>query len=110
MKAWLRTEDGWAVLIGLTLIGLGALAVTGIDLLGWVVSTQVWIDIGKAMAPASKTYETLPWPVSLLLTYLFLLGLLLVSSYCVGLNLRQFALGFTVLFAVSYLCWLMGHN
>jgi uncharacterized membrane protein YadS len=35
---------------------------------------------------------------------------LLVSAYFLELNLRKFALGFTVLFAVSYLCWLLGHN
>ena len=77
MKAWLRTEDGWAVLLGLALVALGSLALVGADLLGWVVNTNVWIDPAKAMAPASAAYAALPGLVCLLLTYLFLLAVLL---------------------------------
>ena len=47
MRAWLRTEDGWAVLIGLALTALGALPLLGVDSFGWVVKTNVWIDPGQ---------------------------------------------------------------
>ncbi len=110
MKALLRSEDGWAVLIGLGLVALGGLALAGVDTFGWVVKTNEWIDAGKAMTPASAAYSLLGGPVCLLLTYLFLLVVLLVGASFLGLDLRRFALGFTVLFAISYLCWLMGHN
>ncbi len=110
MKAWLESEDGWAVLLGVALVGLGVLALAGADVSGWVVQTQVWIDLSKATAPASVAYAGLPGIVSLLLTYLFLLVLLLAVAYFLKLDLPRFALGFTALFAISYLCWLLGHN
>ncbi len=40
MRAWLRTEDGLALLIGLTLTILGALPLVGVDTFGWVVKTN----------------------------------------------------------------------
>jgi hypothetical protein len=110
MKAILRSEDGWAVLIGLGLVALGALSLAGVDTFGWVVKTNVWVDPARAMTPASPAYGSLSGPVCLLLTYLFLLVVLLVGAHVLGLDLRRFALGFTVLFAISYLCWLTGHN
>src|SRR5262245_51595943 len=110
MKGWLRTEDGWAVLIGLALTALGALPLLGVDEFGWVVKTNVWIDAGQAMSPASQGYAALPGIVCLALTYLFLLTVLLLGAWALKLNLRRFALAFTVVFGVSYLCWLVGHN
>ena len=110
MRAWLRTEDGWAVLIGLALTTLGALPLLGVDSFGWVVKTNVWLDPGRAMTPASKAYAGLPGAVSLGLTYLFLLAVLLPGAWAMELNLTRFAPAFTVVFAVSYLCWLIGHN
>ncbi len=108
MKTWLRTEDGWSVLIGLAFVALGSLTLAGVDLLGWVVNTNVWTDPAKAMSPASAAYSALPGVVCLLLTYLFLLVVLLAGAAAMGFNLRRFALGFTVLFAASYFCWLLG--
>ena len=36
--------------------------------------------------------------------------LLLAVAYFLEFDLPRFALGFTALFAISYLCWLLGHN
>jgi uncharacterized membrane protein YadS len=110
MKGWLRTEDGLAVLIGLTLTALGALPSLGVDAFGWVVKTSVWVDVTAAMSPASKAYAALPGVVCLVLTYLFLLVVLLLGAWSLRLNLLRFSLAFTVVFGVSYLCWLVGHN
>jgi uncharacterized membrane protein YadS len=110
MKPWYRTEDGWAVLVGVGLVALGAFSLAGADLLGWVVKTKEWVDPTEAMSPASKTFAALPGIVCLLLTWVFLLAVLLVGAHFLGLDLRRFALGFTALFAISYLCWLLGHN
>jgi uncharacterized membrane protein YadS len=110
MKTWLCTEDGWAVLVGLTLTALGALPVLGVDTFGWVVKTNVWLNVTEAMSPASKTFSALPGPLCLALTYLFLLAVLLLGARALGLNLTRFALAFTVVFCLSYLCWLLGHN
>jgi uncharacterized membrane protein YadS len=107
---WFQSEDTWAVLLGLALVAAGGLALTGVDPLGWAVKTNVWIDPAKAMSVASPAYAGLRPGAALLLTYLFLLAVLLVGAYFLRLNLVRFAQGFTVLFAISYLCWLLGHN
>ena len=112
MKSWLRTEDGLAVILGMTLVALGALALVGVDALGWVVKldSKGWIKLDQALAPASKAYGGLPGVVSLLLTFLFLLALLTTGAWLLGANCRRFILGFTAVFGISYLCWLTGHN
>jgi uncharacterized membrane protein YadS len=110
MRAWLHTEDGLAVLIGVLLTTLGALPLVGMDTFGWVVKTNVWVDAATAMSPASKTFAFLPGAVSLILTYLFLLIVLLLGAWALQLNLSRFTLAFTGVFGVSYLCWLIGHN
>jgi uncharacterized membrane protein YadS len=45
---------------------------------------------------------------SLVATYLFLLAILLVAAKALGGNLKRFAQGFTVVFALSYACWFLG--
>jgi uncharacterized membrane protein YadS len=110
MKTWLRTEDGLAVLIGLALTAAATLTLLGVDPFGWVVRTNTWLDPSMAMTPASKSYASLPGAVSLCLTYLVLLGVLVLGAWRMGLDLKRFALAFTVVFLVSYLCWLIGNN
>lgn len=102
------SEDWLAALAGVLIFALALVGATGIDLLGWVVTTRVWSDISTALSPASKAYEGLGGVGSLIATYL---GLLLITGACaVGLraNLKRFALGFTAVFGISYLCWIIG--
>jgi uncharacterized membrane protein YadS len=109
VRDWLKTEDGWAVWIGLLIFALALPASQGIDLLGWGVSTSEWLDIHQAVSPASETYQWLPGPAGLGLTYLFLLGLLTAGAAVLGFDLRRFVFSFTFIFGVSYLCLLAGH-
>lgn len=109
MREWLRTEDAWAVAIGMLIFFLSLVLLAGPDLLGWGVSTQEWLDIGKAMAPASKTFATLPGWASLLLTFAFVLTVLTVAGWSLGANLKQFVPAIAVVFAISYACLLLGH-
>src|SRR5438132_5670189 len=110
MSEWFKTEDWAAVWIGLFICLLALLAVIGVDLLGWAVATSEWLDVTKAIAPVARTYETLPGIVSLLLTYLFLLVVMSAGALLLGLRLGRFVMGFSVIFWISYLCWLAGHN
>lgn len=49
------SEDVLALFLAL-LIFLPALpTIFGIDLLGWAVTTSVWINLDKALAPVSKS-------------------------------------------------------
>jgi uncharacterized membrane protein YadS len=109
MRGLPKSEDGLALLLGLLIVGASLLKLTGADPLGWIVATSVWLEPSKAIAPVSKTYANLPALASLLATYLLVLVLVTAGAYCLRLKLRDFILGFSVIFWVSYLCWIAGH-
>lgn len=104
-----RLSEDWLAVWGGGLIfalSLGVLA--GVDLLGWGVKTQVWLQLPTALAPVSKTYGTLPGVLALLATYGFLLVTTALGAKALKLPLGRFVLGFTVIFWISYACWIAG--
>jgi uncharacterized membrane protein YadS len=109
MRDWLKTEDWWAVWIGLLIFGLSLPASLGVDLLGWGVSTKEWLDVSKAMVPVSGAYTGLPGVLCLALTYLFLLAVLAAGAWVLRFNVGAFAVSFSVIFWLSYLSLLIGH-
>ncbi len=102
------SEDWLAVCIGLGIFILSLGLVLKTDILGWAVTTSVWTIPAKALAPASKAYKSLPGLLSLVLTYIFLLAILLIGAKALRANLKSFAKGFTAVFFISYLCWFVG--
>lgn len=104
------SEDWLAVWLGLFLFAIPLGVFGGADLLGWGVKTNVWIDLGKALSPFSKSYEKIPGIVSLLLTYLFLTLVLGIGAKLLGADVKKFLVSFTLVFGISYLCWLIGNN
>src|SRR5262249_54214898 len=48
-------------------------------------------------------------PASLGLTYLFLVIIMGVGAVALRLDLKKFLLSFTVIFAISFVCWFLGH-
>lgn len=100
-------EDWLAVWLGLILFALSLGTFFGVDALGWAITTSVWTNPWKALAPASKSYA-LSGPISLLLTYLFLLVLTTIGAGALHLDLKRFAKGFTAVFAAAYLSWIAG--
>lgn len=109
MKDLFRTEDWWALWVGLLVFALSLGVFAGLDLLGWGVSTSVWLDIGRAMAPVSKGYGALPGTLSLLLTYAFMLAVTSIGAKSMKLELKKFAIGFSIIFWASYGSWLIGN-
>jgi uncharacterized membrane protein YadS len=110
MRPKFATEDWWAVWLGLILVGFGLPTAAGMDTLGWAAKTNIWVEPTKAVAPfSSKSYSEMPGGVSLGLTFLLLLVLLTFGAYTQGFDLRRFIPAFTVIFAISYLCWMVGH-
>ncbi|MGA2989911.1 MAG: putative sulfate exporter family transporter [Candidatus Korobacteraceae bacterium] len=101
-------EDWLSLCLGLFVFVLSLTLLFGMDLLGWSITTSVWTDIGKALNPASKAYAGLPAAASLIGTYVFMLVILLVGIKRLGGNVKKFAGGFTVVFALSYACWILG--
>ncbi len=102
------SEDWLAVCIGLLIFGLSLGLLFGADILGWAVTTSVWTSPAKALAPASKHYARLPGLLSLVGTYIFMLLVLAAGAKALRADMKRFAAGFTVVFALSYLCWFLG--
>ncbi len=101
-------EDWLALCIGLFVFVLSLTLLFGMDSLGWGITVGVWTDLGKALKPASKAYAALPALASLVATYVFMLVVLLVGVKRLGADVKKFAGGFTVVFALSYICWILG--
>ncbi len=68
------SEDVLAVVIGLVVFALALAAYAGNDWLGWVVSTSVWTDPAKALAPVAKAYVALGGAGALAATYIRIAG------------------------------------
>ncbi len=95
--------------VGLAIVALAMPAAAGIDALGWVAKTGVWLDPGKAIAPVSKGYSALPAWASLGLTFAAVLGMVAVGARAMGFRMGRFLLGFAVIFWIGYGCWVAGH-
>jgi len=102
------SEDWLAVCIGLLVFLLSLGLLSGFDLLGWAVTTSVWMVPAKALAPVAKSYAKLPPAISLLATYGFFLIVLLLGALAMRTSVKRFAIGVTAIFALSYACWFLG--
>jgi uncharacterized membrane protein YadS len=68
----------------------------------------VWNDLSKALAPVSKAYAGLGGIGSLIATYIALLVVMTLGAAALNANVKRFALGFTVVFWLAYICWIIG--
>lgn len=109
VRSWFSSEDWWAVWLGLVIAALALPATVGVDVLGWAAKASVWLELPKAVGPASKGYAFLPGWVSLGLTFLAVLGLVAIGARVMGFRMGRFLAGFTVIFWTSFGCWLVGH-
>lgn len=147
------SEDWMSLWLGLFIFILSLGTFSGMDILGWGISTSVWTDPSKAMSAVSKTYQPVKGEIikidgqkltlkkadgkeetltvkedtaalkagdqyekkglsglaSLLVTYLAMLVIMGVGAKLIGADVKKFALGFTVIFWISYVCWFAGH-
>jgi uncharacterized membrane protein YadS len=102
------SEDWLSVWIGMLVFVLALALIAGVDVLGWVITTGVWNDPGKALAPASKAYAQLGGVASLLVTYVVMLAVMTAGAVALKADVKKFALGFTAVFWISYLSWIAG--
>lgn len=109
MKDLFKTEDWWAVWIGLFVFVLALGLFAGMDMLGWGATPKTWLTLDKSVAPVSKNYAALSGILSLVLTYLFMLVITGVGAAAMKMNLQKFAVGFTIIFWASFACWVAGN-
>jgi uncharacterized membrane protein YadS len=102
------SEDWLSLIIGLFIFALALGGIVGIDLLGWGVTTAVWTDLSKALAPVAKSYASLGGFGALVATYVALLVVLSATAMALNGNLKRFALSFTAVFWIAYASWVVG--
>src|SRR5450755_503437 len=102
------SEDWLSLIVGLLIFALALAGIANVDLLGWGVTTSVWTDVGKALAPVSKVYASLGGAGSILATYVALLVILSVTVFALKSDLKRFALAFTAVFWIAYASWIIG--
>jgi uncharacterized membrane protein YadS len=102
------SEDVLSVVIGLVVFALALAAYAGNDWLGWVVSTSVWTDPAKALAPLSKAYAALGGAGALAATYFALIVVLTAGALALGRDAVRFAATFTATFVLAYASWFLG--
>lgn len=102
------SEDWLSVWIGLLIFVLALGVLAGADILGWVVSTQVWTDLSKALGTTSKAYSGLGGLGALIATYVALLVVMTAGAAALKANIARFVLGFTAVFWLAYICWIIG--
>ena len=100
------SEDWLAVWIGLFIFVLSLGAFIGADVFGWGITSVVWTDLSKALKPFSAA--GMGGATSLILTYVVLLIIMTVGAKALKADIKKFAVGFTVIFWISYFCWILG--
>src|SRR5271167_1538871 len=103
------TEDWLAVVLGLAIFVLALAALVNVDLLGWVVTTSVWGNIGQALKATSKDFSSLSGLGALVATYVALLVVLGACVIALRRNVTKFALAFTAVFWIAYASWIIGN-
>ena len=103
------SEDWLSLIIGLFIFVLSLAAIVNIDLLGWVVTTAVWVDFSKALGTVSKSYASLGGFGALFATYVALLALLSAAAIALKSDIKRFVLAFTAVFWIAYASWVAGN-
>jgi hypothetical protein len=103
------SEDWLSLIIGLAIFALALGTLAGADILGWVINTSVWNDLGVALGPVSKAYASLGGFGALVVTYIALLVVLSLAAVALKNNVGRFALAFTAVFWLAYGSWILGN-
>jgi hypothetical protein len=111
------TEDWWSVWIGLAIFGTSLVSLAGVDLVGWMVRPRAWEWTNLAgdfawstlLGAAGAGYAAWQPLVAWLTTYVVFALLFTIGAYFQGVDVRRFVLGFSVLFAVTWVAWIAGN-
>jgi len=101
---WLSFWLGFAVF----LLSLGVFL--GTDLLGFAAKVGTWTDLSKAIVPVASSFKWMPAWLSVFSTYLFMGLVVGVGNWLLGGSLKKFSVAFTLVFGISFACWVLGNH
>jgi uncharacterized membrane protein YadS len=108
-KSVLKSEDWWAVWLGLFVFFLGLGPIWGHDWLGWVSKFGVWMDISKSVSPISAGFKPMSGVTSMILTFAFMLGLTTIGAIAMGINPAKYIVGFSIVYWIVFACMVAGN-
>jgi len=104
------SEDWLSFWTGITVFALSLGVFFGADLLGFGAKVGTWTDLAKAIVPVSGSFSWMPAWLTVGSTYLFLLAVVGAGNWLLGGDLRRFVAAFTLVFALSFACWVLGNH
>ena len=105
-------EDWWAVWLGLFMFAMGLLSIWGIDAVGWQFKPSTWTfdNPMKAFKPSTKNYADLGMFGSLIVSWIVWTALTSVGAFFMKLDVKRFAMGFSLLFWLTVLAIFIGRE
>jgi hypothetical protein len=101
-----KSEDWWAVWIGLIIFGLSLPAYLGTYTLGWVPAAKPWLNITQALSTKATFFS--PW-LGLAASFVFLAILLVPVTRFNGIKSKDWFKGFVVIFSISWTIWILSN-
>lgn len=108
--SFFKSEDWWALLLGVLIFALALGVMFGHDILGWVVIPKMWTRLPAALTTVAKPFGALGGFNALILTWLLLLLLTTACAWTLGAQLRRYLWGFTLVFFLTYACVIAGNH
>lgn len=105
-SAVLKSEDWWALWLGLFLFILGYGPLANVSIIGWTFKGMVWLNPASAVTTTNPEYVKLGW-LSLPLTYVFLLSIFSVAARTMKYKMKEFIFGFSCIFWITALVWIL---
>ncbi len=104
------SEDWLSLWTGLAVFVLSLGVFFGVELLGFGAKVGIWTDFSKAITPVGTSFKWMSGWWAVASTYL-MMGLLLgVGNWLLGGSPRKFVVAFTLAFAISFACWVLGSH
>ncbi len=112
------TEDWWSAWLGLFFFAMGLLSIWGLEIVGWIAKPKTWeftnlvqdFAWSKLIKTTSKDYNFLHPLVAILITYIVFTILTGIGAYYQKLNVKKYILGFSVIFVLTWVSWIIGHE
>jgi len=104
------SEDWLACWTGLVVFLLSLGPFVGTNLLGFGAKVGIWTDLSKAITPVSASFNWMPAWLVVVSTYLFMGFLIGIGNWRSGGMVKKFVIGFTLAFAISFACWVVGNH
>jgi uncharacterized membrane protein YadS len=104
------SEDWLSFWTGLVVFLLSLGVFLGADLLGFGAKVGTWTDLSKAVTPVAASFKWMPPWLSVVSTYLFLGLVVGAGHWLVGGSFKKFIVSFTLVFAITFACWVLGNH